>query len=82
MATVRCPGEAIEHRLRLAAEGADLLDVGGDSAGAGARSGAAEESRRVTPVISALARQAGVPIAVDTYRAETAGIPGTPGPPW
>lgn len=68
------PGKAIEHGLRLAAEGADLLDVGGDSAGGRAAPiSAAEECRRVTPVIRALARQAGVPIAVDTYRAETAG---------
>ncbi|MGH2371439.1 MAG: dihydropteroate synthase, partial [Chloroflexota bacterium] len=50
-----------------------LLDVGGDSAGGSAASiGAAEETRRVAPVIRALARQVGVPIAVDTHRAATA----------
>ena len=67
------PQRAIEHGLRLVDEGADLLDVGGDSAGGrAARIDAAEEIRRVEPVIRALARQTNVPVAVDTHRAETA----------
>ncbi len=67
------PERAVEHGLRLAAEGADLLDVGGDSAGGRALPiDAAEEIRRVVPAIRALARQTDVPVAVDTYRAETA----------
>jgi dihydropteroate synthase len=67
------PEAAIEHGLRLIEEGADLLDVGGDSAGGrAARIEAAEEIRRVAPVIHGLARQTHVPIAVDTYRATTA----------
>jgi dihydropteroate synthase len=67
------PQAAIEHGLRLEAEGADLLDVGGDSASGRARPvGAAEEIERVVPVIRGLARQAKVPIAVDTHRAATA----------
>lgn len=68
------PQQAIEHGLRLVAEGADLLDVGGDSAGgAAAAIDVDEEVRRVAPVVRALARQTRVPIAVDTYRAGTAG---------
>jgi dihydropteroate synthase len=64
---------AVEHGLRLVAEGADLLDVGGDSAnGSAAPIDAAEEIRRVAPVIRALARQVRVPVAVDTHRAATA----------
>lgn len=67
------PEAAVEHGLRLVAEGADLLDVGGDSAnGSAAPIDAAEEIRRVVPAVRALARQAGVPIAVDTHRAATA----------
>jgi dihydropteroate synthase len=67
------PEAAIEHGLRLVEEGADLIDVGGDSAnGRAAPIDAAEEIRRVVPVIRGLARQARVPVAVDTHRAATA----------
>jgi dihydropteroate synthase len=67
------PGQAVEQGLRLVAEGAELLDVGGESAGGQARPiDAADEIRRVTPVIRALVRQVRIPIAVDTYRAATA----------
>ena len=67
------PEAAVEHGLRLVDEGADLLDVGGDSAGGrAARIDEAEEIRRVEPVIRALARQTNVPVAIDTYRAATA----------
>lgn len=64
---------AVEHGLRLAAEGADLLDVGGEST----RPGAApvdtdEELRRVVPVVEALARRAGVPVSIDTRKARVA----------
>ena len=64
---------AIEHGLKIAAEGADLIDVGGDSAGGRAAPiDAAEEIRRVVPVIQALARQTKLPVSVDTHRAQTA----------
>jgi dihydropteroate synthase len=54
------------------AEGADLVDVGGESTRPGAqRVGADEETRRVLPAIRALAAQ-GVPVSVDTYRASVA----------
>jgi dihydropteroate synthase len=67
------PAAAVEFGLRLVDEGADLLDVGGDSAGGrAARIDAAEEIRRVEPVIRGLVRQARVPVAVDTHRAATA----------
>jgi dihydropteroate synthase len=64
--------DAIEHGLELAAQGADIVDVGGESTRPGAqRISAEEELRRVGPVITELAR-AGVPVSVDTMRARVA----------
>jgi dihydropteroate synthase len=62
---------AVAHGLRLFREGADILDVGGESTRPGAASvAAAEEIRRVVPVIAGLTRALPeVPVAVDTYRA-------------
>lgn len=61
---------AIEHGRRLVEEGADILDVGGESSRPGAEAvSAGEELRRVLPVIDALA-PAGVPISVDTVKPE------------
>jgi dihydropteroate synthase len=63
---------AIARGLELAAQGADIVDVGGESTRPGAqRVTADEELRRVGPVIAGLA-QAGVPVSVDTMRAEVA----------
>jgi dihydropteroate synthase len=63
---------AVQHGLELTAQGADLVDVGGESTRPGAqRVSDAEELRRVVPVISALAA-AGVPVSVDTMRARVA----------
>jgi dihydropteroate synthase len=63
---------AIEHGLELAAQGADLVDVGGESTRPGAqRVSDTEELRRVIPVITALAA-AGVRVSVDTMRARVA----------
>jgi dihydropteroate synthase len=65
------PGAAIAHGLQLEAEGADILDIGGESTRPGAEPiGIEEELRRVLPVIAALARQARVPISIDTRNAE------------
>jgi dihydropteroate synthase len=65
---------AVAHALRLAEEGADLVDLGGESTRPGAPAvGADEERRRVVPVIEALrARGFGLPISVDTSKAEVA----------
>jgi len=64
--------KAIRHGLDLVAEGADLIDVGGESTRPGAqRVSREEELRRVVPVIEALAAE-GVPVSVDTMRAEVA----------
>lgn len=58
---------AIEHGLRLAGEGADMLDIGGESTRPGARAVTEdEEIDRVVPVIEALRRELDTPISVDT----------------
>jgi dihydropteroate synthase len=60
---------AVAHGLQLVAEGADLLDIGGESTRPGAEDVSEdEELGRVIPVIEALAKQAGVPISVDTSK--------------
>jgi dihydropteroate synthase len=62
---------AVEHGCRLAAEGADLIDVGGESTRPGSRPPTlAEELDRVVPVVEALVRQVAVPLSVDTSRPE------------
>ena len=66
------PGAAISRGLELAAQGADIIDVGGESTRPGAgRTAAAEELRRVGPVITELAG-AGLTVSVDTMRADVA----------
>jgi dihydropteroate synthase len=66
------PVAAVAHGLRLAAEGADIVDVGGESTRPGAqRVDEAEELRRISPVISGLAA-AGAVVSVDTMRAGVA----------
>ncbi|MFD4760585.1 dihydropteroate synthase [Streptomyces sp. NPDC058439] len=63
---------AIKHGLDLVAEGADLIDVGGESTRPGAsRVDASEELRRVVPVVRGLASE-GVTVSVDTMRARVA----------
>lgn len=64
--------QAIEHGLQMAAEGADIIDVGGESTRPGAaRIDDHEEQKRVLPVIAALASR-GVTVSIDTMRASTA----------
>lgn len=65
---------AVEHALRLIGEGADFIDVGGESTRPGSDPVPPdEELRRVLPVIERLALRTDVPISVDTYRSEVAG---------
>ena len=66
------PDDAVRHGLRLVADGADLVDVGGESTRPGAdRVAPEEELRRVVPVVRRLAAE-GVVVSVDTMRAEVA----------
>ena len=61
---------AVEHGVRLVDEGADLLDIGGESTRPGAADvDADEEIARVVPVIEALARRVAVPLSIDTSKA-------------
>ncbi|MDD4952443.1 MAG: dihydropteroate synthase [Desulfovibrionaceae bacterium] len=71
------PERAVAHALDLAAQGADILDVGGESTRPfAAEVDAAEEAGRVIPVITALAREfgpgRGPVLSVDTYKAPVA----------
>jgi dihydropteroate synthase len=62
---------AVEHALRLEAEGADIIDIGGESTRPGAGPVSAdEELRRVVPVLERLEAQ--VPVSIDTSKAEVA----------
>jgi dihydropteroate synthase len=64
---------AIEAGVRMAAEGADIIDVGGESTRPGAQAvGAEEEMRRVLPVIEGLAATTNALISIDTYKATVA----------
>jgi dihydropteroate synthase len=69
------PEDAIQHGLSLVADGADILDIGGESTRPGSDPVEAElEMARVVPVIAALrARTRTTPISVDTRRADVAG---------
>ncbi len=72
--------KAVEHALQLVADGADILDIGGESSrprgtayGGGAEPvSEKEELRRILPVIRALAGVTDVPISVDTYKGRVA----------
>lgn len=73
---------AIKHGLELAAEGADLIDVGGESTRPGAsRVDGAEELRRVIPVVRGLASE-GITVSVDTMRAASPNSPSPPARSW
>lgn len=62
---------AVAHGLQLAAEGADVLDVGGESTRPGAEPVPLEEElRRVVPVVERLARETALPVSIDTSRPE------------
>jgi dihydropteroate synthase len=67
------PEQAVAHGLRLAEEGADIIDIGGESTRPGAAPvSAAEETERVLPVIAELAANIDVPLSIDTTKAEVA----------
>jgi dihydropteroate synthase len=62
--------QAVEDGLRMIEDGADILDVGGESTRPGAEPlDAQEELRRVLPVVEALAADGRVPVSIDTYKA-------------
>ncbi|TAN41426.1 MAG: dihydropteroate synthase [Nitrospirae bacterium] len=67
------PSRAVEHALRMVEEGADILDIGGESSRPGSDPVTAEEEiRRTMPVIEALAKKTVVPLSIDTCKAAVA----------
>lgn len=67
------PKDAIKHGLKLMDDGADIIDVGGESSRPGAKPVSADEEKsRVLPVIRALAGLIKIPISIDTTKAEVA----------
>jgi dihydropteroate synthase len=65
--------DAVKHGLKMAVEGADIIDVGGESTKPFSDPlPLDEELRRVIPVIKTLAQEIGIPISIDTYKSEVA----------
>ena len=71
--SLRDPADAVAAALRMEADGADLIDIGGESTRPGAEAiSADEELSRVLPVLRALQGRLGVPISIDTYKGDVA----------
>ena len=67
------PEKAIARGIELAEQGADIIDIGGESTRPGARPlSAPEETERVMPVVRGLRRAVSIPLSIDTYKAEVA----------
>lgn len=67
------PDKAVEQAMRMLREGADIIDVGGESTRPGhVPIPAEEEMERIIPVVEALARRLDAPLSVDTYKAVVA----------
>ena len=65
--------EAVEHATKMVADGADIIDVGGESSRPGAEPiSLQEELNRVLPVVERLIKELAVPISIDTYKPEVA----------
>lgn len=71
--TFLSPERAVEYGLQMAAEGADILDVGGESTRPGSAAVPVQvELKRVIPVIKALSRKIKIPLSIDTKKARVA----------
>lgn len=67
------PGRAVDYALQMIEEGADIIDVGGQSTHPGFTTLSVEEElRKVVPVLKRLRRETPVPISIDTYKPEVA----------
>jgi len=65
--------KAVKHALKMADEGADIIDIGGESTRPGAEPiSVDEELKRVIPVIENLSKKLSIPISIDTYKAKVA----------
>jgi dihydropteroate synthase len=64
---------AVQHGIELEKQGADILDVGGESTRPGSEPvSEKEEIRRVVPVIERLVKKVGIPVSIDSYKSEVA----------
>jgi dihydropteroate synthase len=71
--TINSEEEGLRQAMKLLGEGADILDVGGESSRPGAKPvSLREELRRVVPLIRRIARETGIPVSIDTTKAEVA----------
>lgn len=71
--TITCEEEGLRQAMKLLGEGADILDVGGESSRPGAEPvPLREELRRVVPLIRRITRETGIPVSIDTIKAEVA----------
>ncbi|MBO8172704.1 MAG: dihydropteroate synthase [Bacillaceae bacterium] len=67
------PEQAVRHALEMEEQGADIIDIGGESTRPGAEKVSQEEElQRVIPVIKMLSQKLRIPISIDTYKAEVA----------
>jgi dihydropteroate synthase len=65
--------QAVEHALKMVEDGADIIDIGGESTRPGyKRISDEEEIERVVPIIEALIKNVNVPLSIDTYKSEVA----------
>jgi dihydropteroate synthase len=65
--------KAVQHALKLVEDGADIIDIGGESTRPGSEPiSAKEEIRRTVPVIKAISKEIKIPISIDTYKSEVA----------
>lgn len=67
------PNKAVEHALEMVAQGADIIDIGGESTRPGADPVSAEdEIRRTVPIIGKLREHSDIPVSIDTMKSEVA----------
>ena len=67
------PTAAVDHALEMAAQGADIIDIGGESTRPGADPvSTAEEIRRTVPLIAKIRDQSDIPLSIDTMKADVA----------
>lgn len=67
------PTAAVDHALEMAAQGADIIDIGGESTRPGADPvSTAEEIRRTVPIIAKIREQSDIPLSIDTMKADVA----------
>jgi dihydropteroate synthase len=73
VAEYNTPDQALRRALQIVEEGADIIDVGGESTRPGSASvPAQEEMDRICPVIEAIRRETSLPVSVDTTKASVA----------